>query len=228
MDSSNNLKILNLIRKNRILVSLFLSTLLSCFLLALRVLYSEKITYTFLIWNLFLAWIPLLISIILETLINKKFFLKRTLIVILLLIWLFFLPNSPYIVTDFVHLYRLQDLPIWYDIILIQSFAWNGLILGFLAIYKVQNIISKTSGKINSWLFVIFSLVTSSFGIYLGRYWRWNTWDLLFYPTQILSDVRDILFYPQYNLSSIGVTLFFSGFLIIAYFTFYSLSHGES
>lgn len=228
MDSSSKTKVLDFLARNKIIISLFLSTLLSCLLLLFRVFYSSKITYSFLIWNLFLAWVPLLISILLEFLSSKKIHFKKFIFFILLVVWLFFLPNSPYIVTDFVHLYRLQDLPIWYDIILIQSFAWNGLVLGFFAIYKVQKLVRKYSNRLKSWIFVIFTLIVTSFGIYLGRFWRWNTWDLIFYPSEILTDVRNILFYPKYNLTSIGLTLFFSCFLIVAYFTFYSFIHKEN
>jgi hypothetical protein len=129
-----------------------------------------------------------------------------------------------------LHILSDKTRSIWSvgDIILLQSFAWNGLVLGFLAIHKVQMLIAKSSTLIKSWAFVIFALVVSSFGIYLGRFWRWNSWDLIFYPVEIMGDIRNILFYPKYNLSSIGLTLFFSCFLIVAYYTFYSLMHKQN
>ncbi|MBX3014609.1 MAG: DUF1361 domain-containing protein [Caldilineaceae bacterium] len=198
---------------------LCISSGLSISILGMRYYYTGgSFTYGFLVWNLFLAWLPLVSALLLWS-IHQSMPRARLLQWPLLLSWLAFFPNAPYLVTDFLHLTTRQNVPLWYDLLLIFSFAWNGLVLGFTALWIVQEVLAAQYNRVFSWLVVGFALATSGYGIYLGRFLRWNSWDLLFNPGLLASDIVRHLTDPLAHPRTIGVTLLFSSFMAIAYFT---------
>ena len=205
--------------KALLLAALLISSILSMVIYGARVAYTGHWTFFFLNWNLFLAWIPLFSALALWHVDQRNARLKglRT---VLFICWLLFLPNSPYLMTDFVHLVHRQKVPLWYDMMLIFSFAWNGLILGFLSLWIVQEFVQARFGQRISQLVVGFSLLASGFGVYLGRFLHWNSWDFFLDPHNLLIDIlhgfSDPLSYPRI----LGVTLLFSSFLTVAYITF--------
>ena len=183
-------------------------------LLCLRIVFTSELTYIFLAWNLFLAWIPFLCAEKMERSFNRK---RIKFSILLLLIWLFFFPNSPYIITDLIHLKARQNCPLWFDSILILSFAWNGLMVGFISLMKIQALLKAGTGYVLSWVIAISLLVLSSFGVYLGRFLRFNSWDVMFQPYTIFSEITDRLFHPFHHLQTMAVTIVFSFFLVSAY-----------
>jgi uncharacterized membrane protein len=209
-----------------LLAMLLISSLMSVALVAFRIYYSGHVTYIFLVWNLFLAWVPLGSALAFWYLSQYGW---RTLPLLALFLggWFFFFPNSPYIVTDFLHLTPRHNVPLWYDLLLIFSFAWNGLILGLLSLWIVQGVIEQQAGRLASWLVVLATLATSGFGIYIGRFLRWNSWDLLFEPRAVVSDILIRLVDPLAHPRTIAVTILFSGFLTVAYLTFAFLTRAR-
>ena len=205
------------------LITLGLSSLASIALLAVRIAATSKITYIFFAWNLFLAWIPIAVSLLLPQIKNKYGAF------ILFLCWLAFFPNSPYIITDIVH-FHPRGVPLWYDMILFLSFTWNGLVLGFFSLYNVQIFFDTQFGKIKSWLMVLAAILLCGFGIYLGRYERWNSWDMLTDPFDLLRSIFIKMIHPFRFKEVYGISLLFSGFLLCAYLTLFSftkIQHGE-
>jgi uncharacterized membrane protein len=202
-----------------LLAALSLSTLMSVMIVVFRVHYSGASTYAFLVWNLFLAWVPLCSALALW---YFSHYGRRTLFLLLLFFagWLIFFPNSPYIVTDLLHLEPRQNVPLWYDLLLIFSFAWNGLILGFTSLWIVQGVIEQMFGRATSWFVVVCTLAASGFGIYLGRFLRWNSWDVVADPHGLAADIYVRLVDPFAHPRTLAVTVLFSGFLTIAYLTF--------
>lgn len=202
-----------------LLAVLALSSLLSVVLVAFRVYYSGAGTYIFLVWNLFLAWVPLISALALWWVspYGRRVYL---LLVIFLTGWFFFFPNSPYLVTDLLHLQPRQNIPLWYDALLIFSFAWNGLLLGLISLWIVQEVIQTLFGRWVGWLLVLMTLAASGFGIYLGRFLRWNSWDLLMDPRGLAADIATRLLNPGSHPLTLAVTLLFSAFLTVAYLTF--------
>ena len=178
-------------------------------------------TFFFLIWNLFLAWIPYWISLSLE------YFGKHTssgiLIAALLFLWLLFFPNAPYILTDLLHLRHRQPIPFWYDLMVFIAFAWTGLMLGLASLYEVHLFLRKRWSKAASWLFIIIVLPLSGLGIFIGRYLRWNSWDILTDPLGLFQDLAAILLNPG-NFHGSGIAVVSAVFLSIAYLTFVSLA----
>jgi uncharacterized membrane protein len=202
-----------------LLLMLAVSSALSVTLSILRIWYSGARNYGFLNWNLMLAWVPLALAFMLWHLDRRPGRKPRVLMVIVFCAWLLFLPNSPYIVSDLMHIKARNNVPVWYDTIMIFSFAWNGLMLGFVSLWVVQQLTERWFGRPISWLFVTITLTATGFGIYLGRFQRWNSWDVLVDP---LGMARQVLIYalnPFDYPRTVGVTLLFGGFLTIAYLT---------
>jgi uncharacterized membrane protein len=191
-------------------------SLFSCILSVIRIIYTGSLEFLFLDWNLFLAFIPWLISsiIILSKLQNRK-----TLLVILILSWLLFFPNSPYILTDLFHLRMSSNAPLWYDLILILSFAWTGLLYGFMSLRDIEKVLEIYIGKGKTVYLTIAFLFLSGFGIYVGRYLRWNSWDVFVSPFAMSHDILSRLSEPIYHSRAFGLTIFIGFLLNLIYFS---------
>lgn len=174
-------------------------------------------SFLFLVWNLFLAWIPYWIALALEG--RYQWSKSRWLAGAMLIAWLLFFPNAPYILTDLLHLRNRAPIPHWYDLILIVSFAWTGLMLGFLSLYEIQFFIKKRLPNTVSWLLTVGAIFLCSFGIFLGRCLRWNSWDILTSPFSLFQDIFNSL---QYQ-GAINMTITLSGFLLMGYLTLTTL-----
>lgn len=197
------------------LITLLGGSILSMGLLIFRMYLTNSLMFFFLAWNLFLAWIPWLVAVWL----TKK---KRPLWLLLAggAIWLLFFPNSPYIITDLFHLRPRNGVPQWYDLTLIMSFAWTGLLFGLGSLYKMQVHVFDQLGKKWSILLTGGIILLTSYGIYLGRFLRWNSWDLFTRPQDLLMDVVDPLIAPRQNLGTTAFTILFGLFLVLTYLSF--------
>lgn len=148
----------------------------------IRLHYSDTSRYLGLIWNLFLAWIPLLFALPTWVL-AKNGGKTKFLLPIFLFLWLIFFPNAPYILTDFQHLRsNIPTIPVWFDVLLILWFAWTGLLLGIISLKLIQDIVRTTYGEVWSWALVILVSFAGGFGVFLGRFVRLNSWDLFNNP----------------------------------------------
>ncbi|PRB01034.1 hypothetical protein CQ046_16595 [Chryseobacterium sp. MYb7] len=200
----------------KINILLILMTVFCFGLSAFRYYISDTKVFLFLNWNLFLAWIPLLLSsFILAFNIKSKISL-----IFIMIVWILFFPNSPYILTNLFHLKARNDIPIWYDLIVILSYAWTGLICGFISLKDIENRLSDYGNRnvINS--VIVLFLFMSSFGVYLGRFLRWNSWDVLNNPFGLFSDIVVRLIYPMEYTKTWGVTVLMGLMLNFMYFTF--------
>jgi uncharacterized membrane protein len=206
---------------NRLIKTMAVSSALCVLLLFIRIQWSGSIFYIFLAWNLFLAWIPFLCSILLKQ--AKAEQRSKYLLIVLFGSWLLFFPNSPYIVTDLFHLKQKQGIPLWYDLVLILFFAWNGLLLGFSSLFEIRDVLRSYFSIKAVNFFIVMLMILCSFGIYLGRYPRWNSWDIITNPFALFGDIMNMLLHPQENTRMVGVTFFFSLFLIAAYWTLMAL-----
>lgn len=208
-------------RRQRFLLlsALMLSSALSVTLSLARVWYSDTRHYMFLNWNLLLAWAPLALAFWLWRLDRRRGRRRLLAMTLVFISWLLFLPNSPYIVSDLIHLNARDNVPLWYDAIMIFSYAWNGLILGFVSLWIVQQLAARWLGSVAGWVLVMVTLTATGFGIYLGRFDRWNSWDILVDPFGLLHQVLSYALNPLDYPRTVGVTLLFSGFLIVAYLT---------
>jgi uncharacterized membrane protein len=196
----------------------FLSSLLATALFAGRVYRSSSVTYIFLGWNLILAWIPYLAALW-ATRLHLQNPRRWWTLVIPGLLWLTFFPNAPYLMTDFVHLLERPPVPLWYDIGMLTAFAWTGLFLAVYSLRAIHKLVEHYLGSIPSWLFALTILGLGGLGVYLGRFLRWNSWDLLLHPTSVLNDVAIRLADPMSHPRTFGVTFLFAAILFVSYLT---------
>ena len=212
-------------RRLLILASLAGLSALVVAMVAVRVAYTGNAEYVSILWNLFLAWIPFAIALHVYEGYRRR--AARLSLWAGGLLWLVFFPNAPYIVTDFKWLRAWTGVPIWYDVVLVSAAAWCGLLLGFMSLYLMQAVVRRAVGTVRAWLFVLAVLALSSFGIYLGRFLRWNSWHVFTRPGALAADVWPRLVHPLEYPKTIAVTGLFTVFLAATYLVFYSLA-GET
>ena len=171
-----------------------------------------------LIWNLFLAWIPFVLAVV----VYDRWRRQRVGPALLVLggLWLLFFPNAPYIVTDFVHLERTTDAPYWYDAVTVSAFAWTGVLLGFASLFLMQTVVRQWRGVGTGWAFAGVAIALGAVGIYLGRVLRLNSWDALELP-RILHGVA---LNPFAHQQAIAVTVLISMALGFAYVLLYNFA----
>lgn len=207
--------------RRHLYTALFVSLLFTISLVVFRVFQTNSPVFVFLIWNLILAAIPFLISSSIKF--SNRYRNTKWLLLPALSLWLLFFPNAPYIITDLFHLKFRAPIPMWYDTILLFSAAWNGILLAFVSLYDIENLISRVYKKSYSHLFVIAALALSSLGIYIGRYLRWNSWDIITEPYMLFSEVANLLINPAINLGVLKMILLFTAFLFTGYLFFRSM-----
>ncbi len=197
---------------------LALSTLMCMALLAVRLHIAGSHSFRFLLWNLFLAWIPFGIAWLLD-IAEERRRIRTVSYILLLAVWLLFFPNAPYILTDFIHLRQRPSIPLWFDLALLLSFAWTGLLLGLTSLRLVHNSIQRRFGKAASRIAVTVAMFLGGFGIYLGRFERWNSWDVVFRYDALVADIFNRVTNPLAHPRTVIVTLIFTLFLMLAYAT---------
>lgn len=180
---------------NRLIAGVVVSCLTSVVLLMIRVTASDSARYIFLLWNLVLAVIPVLLAWWLVVRVRQLGWFKWQQM-LLSLVWLSFLPNSFYLVTDFVHLRATNEASLFFDVIMLAGFMVNGLMLGYIAVYLVHRELIRRFSEASSYKIVGIIFLLCSFAAYLGRFTRWNTWDILFQPAGLIFDVSDRVINP--------------------------------
>ncbi len=193
-------------------IALAIISLFSVALVAARMLYSGQIAYTFLVWNLLLAWLPLLFAWLAVRWQKRPFVALAA-----AFIWLLFFPNAPYLVTDLIHLRAIDPVPLWYDLILLLNYALLGLFLAFVSLRMMQGLVGSRFGGAAGWLFVLLVLGISGLGVFIGRFLRWNSWDLFLRPLSLVSDVWASLGEPRTAaISGLLALLLFFGYLVFS------------
>jgi uncharacterized membrane protein len=229
----------------------------SCMLVIVRIVHSGRLLFIFMIWNLFLAYIPYALS----TWLKARYSIpdgrwpeasrarlpevegswwpgfrvpglggaaspelrrrgSRLLLIVLSLVWLLFIPNTFYILTDLYHLTdhgRTSRIPEWYDLVLILSFAWNGLLLGVLSVRHMEKLFMPRASVLAGWLFVYPIMMLNALGVYTGRYLRYNSWDIISDPFELLADILDMIIHPFRNHPVWMMILCFSILLTLIY-----------
>ena len=178
-------------------LALVLLSLASAGLLAVRMDRVGEPAFVFLTWNLFLAWIPFVLSLCVAAVHGRGG--PRLLLWVFGAGWLLFLPNAPYILTDFIHLGGVGGAPLWFDAALIGTFAAAGLALGLASLLVVHHVVEARAGRVVGWAVAVSSLVLSAIGIYLGRFPRFNSWNVVTDPRGLVAVVLQRLADPLGN-----------------------------
>jgi uncharacterized membrane protein len=193
-------------------------------LVVARIAWTRDFHYAFLIWNLFLAWLPLGFALLAcekyeQTAARNWRFMS------LAGAWLLFFPNAPYIFTDLIHLFSGLHRHFWIDMVLILSCALTGLVLGFLSLYLMHSLVRGIIGQLYGWLFIAAVAGLSGMGIYLGRFLRFNSWDIVTRPIALYRGIGDWVAQPLLNTRSLAFAVLFATFLFISYVMLYALTH---
>jgi len=195
---------------------LMLLSVFSVILSITRVIYTHNEFYLFLFWNLFLAFVPWFIASIVYVN-NIK---NKLAIFLLIIIWLAFFPNAPYILTDILHLGKGNAIPLWYDLILLLSYSFTGMLYGFISLNMIEEKLKLLIRIKFHGLFSMLLIYVSCFGIYLGRFLRWNSWDIVTNISSLFSDVSDRILRPFDYTTTWGFTILFGTLLNIMYLSY--------
>lgn len=185
-------------------------------ILAVRIKITGSLFFTFLVWNLFLAGLPYLFSQVLKYLNNSNG--SKILQFTFFGMWLLFLPNSPYIITDLVHLQNESSTMVWLDLLLVFVYAIIGLLLGLFSMIDIYHVLKSKYNTKNANFFMIYLCLLCGYGVYLGRFLRFNSWDLFTKPQVLLYNIAHSL--TSYNVWA--MTFAFGGLLYILFWTLQS------
>jgi uncharacterized membrane protein len=209
-------------RRLATVLGLFAASLFCIALVVVRNVHTGDVNFRYLIWNLFLAWIPFALAVF----VYDRWRRRRGGMLLLVLggLWLLFFPNAPYIATDVVHLQHDPLSPYWYDAVTIAAFAWMGVLLGFASLYLMQTVVRQWRGVVAGWIFAFVAISLCSLGIYLGRFLRLNSWDALEHPSVLPRILHAVARDPFAYQEAIAVTLVFTLALSFAYFLLYNFA----
>ena len=146
------------------------------------------------------------------------------LLVVLLVLWLLFFPNAPYMLTDFIHLSDRSTAPLWYDALMLSSFAWTALLLGFASAYLVQVILKSFVGALWSWCVLAVAFALASFGVYLGRFIGFNSWDALVHPARVAHVIGHQVENPFHHPRLVATLAVLTAFLLVGYAVLYAFA----
>ena len=187
-----------------------------------RIYTSLSLGYVFLIWNLVLAWVPYLLSLKFIELDIRKRWIGSS---VIMLLWVAFLPNGPYIITDLLHLRPRIGIPMWYDVLLVSTMAWNGLLLTLLSVSLVHRKLEEYFSAFKLWCALIILFLSSGYGIYIGRFVRLNSWDAFLRPLSVLHYLLMDVIHPFHHPRAILVTMIVTVLLSLSYAIFYLIGH---
>ena len=204
-----------------VLAGFVLASALCVALEAFRERHYGALDFRFLLWNLMLAWIPFLLA--LGAYDGYRRGARLSVLAPAIALWLLFLPNAPYIATDFIHLSAASRVPLWFDGVLVSAFAWTGVLLGFVSLYLMHAVARHRFGVRAGWAAAILTLALTGVGVYLGRFLQWNSWDVIRRPGQRLAEIAPGLDQVPVLAHAAGVTLLLTGLLVSTYLAFYTL-----
>jgi len=194
------------------LLPLVLLSVLSLGMLVGRAVYTENLRFVFLVWNLFLAWIPVVAA---AGLVRSRG--SWWAVGVLGTVGLLFLPNAPYLTADLIHLRPRTDAPLWFDALMLTTFAMTGVAIGFSAIHWVHDWCTQ---RFSAWVGGFVSAVATllcGYGLYLGRVERYNSWDSLLAPRGLFLDVVSHLTDPWSHLDVWKFTLVYGVWMAVLY-----------
>jgi uncharacterized membrane protein len=213
-------------RRLAVVSSLMLLSVFVVALVAVRIVYTGSPEHAGIVWNLFLAWIPFAVALLLYERARRGASLR--VLLPLAALWLLFFPNAPYLLTDLKHVGSSARVPVLYDVVLLAAGAWAGLLLGLTSLFLVHAVARRLTNALNAWALVVGVLAVSSFGIYLGRVERWNSWDVVVRPHSLGHQLAAGLLHPLSHPRPLGMTVLFTAFLLVSYLVFYSFARVTS
>ncbi|MBO9632114.1 MAG: DUF1361 domain-containing protein [Chitinophagaceae bacterium] len=210
------------IPRDQIDKALSLSVLFSVAMITARIIHTGHYTFLSLIWNLFLGFLPYLITRAITR--EPRMIDTRAKFIIAFLLWLFWMPNAFYIITDLFHLGSTPNMPRWFDLALILSCAWNGMLMGVLSVRQMEKIWHQRVPQLREWWFLAPVMFLNAWGIYIGRFLRYNTWDILSNPFELFGEIVAMLVHPFQNKLAWSMVLCYAVMMSLMYVTLKQLS----
>jgi len=198
------------------------SVMFSLSLVLFRIWYSHELTFIYMPWNLFLAYVPYQL---LKTYKPKIRGLESQVAFLgIFIVWLLFIPNAFYMITDLFHLFQREKVPLWLDLVLLMSYAWNGMIFGFLSVRQMEKNLLEMLPKLAPSMFVGSMMFLNAVGVYLGRYLRFNSWDIITNPFSLAVEICQLFAHPLENRAAWAMILAFTVMMTIIYTMLHKLS----
>lgn len=183
-------------------------------LILARIAYSGNIRYVSMCWNIFLAWIPYILSCYFYDYQAKATWKQ----LFLFASWLLFFPNALYIVTDLIHLEEATHVPLWYDAVLLFASSFIGIMMAFVSLHKAEYLLNRFFSKQVVAASIPLILFLASFGVYLGRFQRWNSWDVIHNPVGLGLDIFNRFVSPVDHMKTWAITIIFTVLYSLLYF----------
>lgn len=197
-------------------ISLGLAGFVGVLLFVIGMLRNGSFDYWYLPANLVLGLIPLLATVLVRKLVGRRGW-NDWRVIPLAVVWLLFLPNSFYIVTDFIHLPEVARVDMVQDVVMLMQFSVVGLAAGFTSLYMMHTMLLKRLGTKRAMAAAIGVLYLCSFAIYLGRVLRWNSWDVVLHPFSIAGDALFLWWDPVLGEGAFWMTVSFFMMLVSLY-----------
>ena len=196
---------------------LALTGLFCYFLLCIRVIITGRVEFVFLLWNGWLAFVPFAMT----RWVARYSFIRNQhwLFAAFVMAWLLFIPNSFYLLTDLFHLGQFRTMTPWFDLLLIFSFAWAGLLLGIQSVHTMMQILRRRVKRRMFFYPEALAMWLIALGVYIGRYLRYNTWDVVVRPADVITDLAGMALHPFRHLDEWAMITAYSMFLSLAYFS---------
>ncbi len=199
--------------------------LFSIITLSIQVLRSRLFGYRFyrpFLLNIFLAWIPFVLSIFAQGSFLRNGYSFTSWTWAFLLIWFLFFPNAVYLITEVHHFRDKTDVPLWFDTIALLSIVFNGILLGVYSLMIIHLLLRSHFNYGMSWIILIGYVLLANLGIYIGRYLRFNSWDIVRRPHRLISQtIAQINTWRKLGAMALYISLF--AFLILTFYVFIEL-----
>jgi uncharacterized membrane protein len=177
------------------------------------VLLDQLPSHRYLIWNLALAWVPFLAATGLRVIDRAQ---RRALTATLGVIWLLFLPNAPYLITDIAHFDGPSSSTPWLDLAKFLSFAWAGVVLGLASLRIVHQLVAQRRGQLAGALVVIVGATASGIGVAIGRFARLNSWEAVTHPVTVSASTLRL----SSSYQAVAVGAFVTLLILVMYIAF--------
>ncbi len=201
----------------QIILLIFLAVILNIS----RIIIFGSTSLVYILWNILLALIPFFISAFLFEY-GQKIKIPKIIFIITVILWILFLPNAPYLVTDLIHLRSFHQIPALYDALLLFSSAWVGMLLLVHSLFYMERVFRIKYSKIKTDIIIAIFIFLTSFGVYLGRFLRFNSWDVFVNHYSVLKSVWKLLSQITINIEAYLYTFLFFIFIYLSYYAWRS------
>jgi uncharacterized membrane protein len=181
-----------------------------------RLFFVSDKAFLFILWNFFLAGLPLIISSVMIQMSARGF--SRYSITFAGILWLLFLPNAPYILTDYVHVIHGDPNYFLLNTFTFSWFAISAFVAAVISLHDVSDLLLMRYKRLQVSMMIFTICLLCSLGIYLGRDLRFNTWDVFLNPGAIVSETMDSLRSPSENFYTWTITTTIGLLLFLGYY----------